>query len=221
MNNTKTTPIVVFFFNRSHVLQVLDVIRKYKPKKLYLVADGGRTPKEHQKCLKIRKSVAAMLDWKCSVIKQYKSNNLGVDIIIPEILTDIFRKEEKLIILEDDCVPDLSFFSFCEDLLEKYKNNKKVTNIAGTNWFDDFQFTNNSYFFSIHPECSGWATWKRAWNLYDHKMNTFKSEKSYKIIKQRIKSSYKADLYYKLFEYHYLATVKEDWQKSHWDGKWY
>lgn len=219
MNKFKL-PIVVFFFKRHHIFQTLQQVKKVKPKKLYLVSDGGRNKEEHLECMKIRKEVEKMIDWNCNIVKKYYDTNQGVDVIIPRTITEIFKTEEKLIILEDDCVASLSFFKFCEVLLEKYKYNDKIMSISGTNWFDNKYFSDKSYFFSIHPESSGCATWKRAWNLYDNEMKLFKNEKENSIIKDRIKSNFLYNRYYELFKYHYQAIRNGDWKNSHWDGKW-
>lgn len=216
----KKSPVVVFFFNREHVERVVQQISAYKPTKLYLVSDGGRNKSEHSLCLKIRANVDKMIDWDCQVIRIYEDRNLGVDVIMPKYITHIFQDEEELIIFEDDCVPDPSFFEFCHFLLEKYRSNKKIINISGTNWFDDIPFTDKSYFFSIHPECYGWATWKESWQLYDDKMSGFKHKKERFLINKVIISKFLRRLYFNLFERHYLAAMENDWKNSNWDGKW-
>lgn len=215
-----SAPVVVFFFRRNHVYQVVEQVKKYKPSKLYLVADGGRNPDEHLECLAIRNHVEGIIDWDCDVVKYYKEINLGVDVIIPQTITEIFKIEEQLIILEDDIVADVSFFEYAEILLDKYKDEKKIMNICGTNWFDNIKFTNRSYFYTYSFEGYGWATWKRAWDKYEHDMISFKDSNIRAKIHSLIHDGFLTARLYDLFENHYQKIQKKDWRNSHWDGKW-
>lgn len=217
---SKKAPVAIFFFRREHVYEVFKQVRLYKPSRLYLVSDGGRTTEEHNICIDIRLKIEAMINWNCEIIKIYKDSNVGVDIIIPRTITYIFETEEELIILEDDCVPDLSFFIYTEALLEKYKNHDKFMNICGTNWFDDLTFDLNSYFYSNNFEGFGWATWRRAWRIYDDQMRAFCPRKTMDILYDLYDNTLIVKGYHALFNDHYKIAQKKDWKNSHWDGKW-
>lgn len=214
-------PIVIFFFRREHVIEVIKQVKLYQPSKLYLVSDGGRNANEHNTCVSIRGKVESLIDWNCEIIKIYKDYNHGVDVIIPQSISEIFKNEEKLIILEDDIVADLSFFIYAKELLESYKDNECVMNICGTNWFDEKNFTNNDYLYVHTFDTCGWATWKRAWQKYNHTMDNFLNGD----VKQKLKAVYNDIFYelgcYRLFNDHYIKIQEKDWKNSHWDGKWF
>jgi hypothetical protein len=166
------TPVVFLVFNRPDTTQqVFDAIRQAKPPKLLVVADGPRAthPDDLEKCTAVRAMIDTV-DWDCEVLIDYAHANLGCKNRVSSGLDWVFEQVEEAIILEDDCLPDQSFFPFCEELLERYRDSKKIMAISG----DNFQFgrkrTKHSYYFSIYNHCWGWATWRRAWQHYDVKM---------------------------------------------------
>jgi hypothetical protein len=163
------TPIVLIIFNRPHLTEiVLKRIAEIKPKILLVVADGPRNSAEKELCKKTR-GIINRINWDCEVIKNYSAINLGCGKRISSGLDWVFGKYDKAIILEDDCIPTLSFFSFCEKLLNKYKSENRVMHISGTNFCN--VSTSYSYYFLRYPHVWGWATWKRAWKKYDFNMN--------------------------------------------------
>lgn len=204
------------------MIEALKQVKLYQPSKLYLVSDGGRNDNEHNTCISIRDKVESLIDWDCEIIKIYKDYNHGVDVIMPQSISEIFENEDRLIILEDDIVADLSFFIYAEELLERYKNNEKIMNICGTNWLDEQSFTDNDYLYAHTFDTCGWATWKRAWQKYNHTMDDFVNSD----IKQKLKTVYNNNEFYaqecyRLFNDHYIKIREKDWKNSHWDGKWF
>ena len=163
------TPIAFFIFRRPETTRrVFEQIRKVKPLKLFVVADGGRNEEEWKKCHAARAVIEAV-DWPCEVIKNYADKNFGCKIRISSGLDWVFQNTEKAIILEDDTLPHESFFRFSEELLRHYKDNPKIMHISGVNFQQknsDFRCS-DSYYFSRLPHIWGWATWKRAWKNYD------------------------------------------------------
>ena len=162
-----TTPIAFFIFNRPDVtLKVFERIRDVKPQKLFIIADGARFAEEDNKCKQVR-SIVKKIDWECEVLTNFSDVNLGCKLRVSSGLDWVFNNVESAIILEDDCLPEPSFFEFCSELLTRYVNDQRVMMISG----DNFQFgkkrTKDSYYFSIFPHCWGWATWRRAWQYYD------------------------------------------------------
>ncbi len=167
------TPVLFLIFNRPDTTRrVFDEIKKAKPKQLFVVADGPRNEEEREKCDAAR-AVIEQVDWDCEVKKNYSDKNLGCKVRVSSGIDWFFENVEQGIILEDDCLPSQSFFRFCEELLEKYKNDERIMHITG----DNFQFGKKRgkahYFFSIYNHCWGWATWKRAWQHFDVKMRGF------------------------------------------------
>jgi hypothetical protein len=169
------TPVAFIIFKRPDTTEkVFEAIRQAKPPKLLVIADGSRTNKtgEADKCAATR-SIIDRVDWDCEVLQNYSEINLGCAKRVASGLDWVFEKVEEAIILEDDCLPHPTFFRFCEDLLEKYRDDERVGSISGQN----VQFGNNhteySYYFSRYNHVWGWATWRRAWNFFDFEMKNW------------------------------------------------
>jgi hypothetical protein len=167
--NMFKVPVVFIIFNRPELTKrVFSKIANVKPSKLLVIADGPRKtyPDDIKKCAAAR-AIIDDVDWDCKVLKNYSDTNMGCKYRISSGLDWVFDIVEEAIILEDDCLPDHTFFRFCEELLEKYKDNEQVAMISG----DNFQFGTNrteySYYFSRYPHVWGWASWRRVWKQYD------------------------------------------------------
>ncbi len=166
-------PVVFLVFNRPELTaRVLARIREARPTKLFVVADGPRADRlgEAEKCRHVRELIERGVDWPCEVIRDYSEVNLGCGQRVSSGITNAFRQVEEAIILEDDCLPDPSFFPFCAELLERYRNDERIGHIAGINFQKTKQQAEASYYFSRYPHCWGWATWRRAWSHYDYGM---------------------------------------------------
>lgn len=169
------TPVLFLVFNRPDTTQrVFEAIRNAKPPRLYIAADGPRTdrPGEAQMVAQVREIVTAV-DWRCEVKTLFRKKNLGCKHAVSGAITWFFEHEEQGIILEDDCLPNNSFFQFCEILLEKYKYDQRIGQISGFNGLGKYQRDGCSYHFSNFGSIWGWATWKRAWNSYDVDMKGY------------------------------------------------
>ncbi|MGA7932636.1 MAG: glycosyltransferase family 2 protein [Kovacikia sp.] len=163
------TPIALIVFNRpDKVERLLNVIRQIKPSKLFIIADGPRPdrPNDIKKC-EMTRAVFEKIDWPCEVIKRYADVNLGCGLNPATGITWVFSQVEEAIILEDDCIPELSFFRFCQELLERYRYDQRVMHIAGSNYCTRDKLVASSYSFSRYTLSWGWATWRRAWQHYD------------------------------------------------------
>lgn len=163
------TPVVFIIFNRPDTTaRVFDAIRLARPPKLLVVADGPRSnkPGEDEKCATAR-NIIERVDWDCEVLTNYSSINLGCKRRVSTGLDWAFNTVDEAIILEDDCLPDRSFFRFCEELLERYREDTRISQICGTNFQFGRQRTQASYYFSRYNHLWGWATWRRAWHYYD------------------------------------------------------
>jgi hypothetical protein len=147
--------------------QVFDRIRKVQPPRLYIGADGPRQGIESDRSkTEQARTIATQVDWPCDVNTLFRNNNLGCKAAVSEAITWFFRNEELGIILEDDCLPHLDFFHFCETLLRHYANNDRVAVITGNNFQNGKIRGEASYYFSKYNHCWGWASWRRAWKLY-------------------------------------------------------
>jgi len=168
-----TTPVAFIIFNRpDKTKKVFEEIRKIKPAELFIIADGPKknNDEDNHLCLETR-DIVEKIDWDCKVHKDYSNNNIGLRKRVSTGLNWVFEHTEEAIILEDDCVPHPTFFRFCEELLDYYRNEEKIMAIAGTNFISLQKPENNSYFFSAFVNVWGWASWRRAWINYDDKIN--------------------------------------------------
>lgn len=163
------TPILFLIFNKPvSVQKVFNQIREIKPQKLYVAADGPRSDKggEELLCIQARKVIDS-IDWPCTVQTLYRDRNLGCKIAVSEAISWFFDQEEYGVILEEDCFPDLSFFSFCEELLVKYKDDSRIGHIGGNNFLPGIIKDSLSYDFCSITHVWGWATWRRVWRNVD------------------------------------------------------
>jgi hypothetical protein len=135
------------------------------------------------------RAVITQIDWNCEVKTLFREHNLGCGLAVSEAITWFFKQVEQGIILEDDCLPDPSFFTFCEILLEKYKDDYRVSTIGACNYQLENN-TENSYYFSIYAHIWGWATWRRTWNLYTYAITDYKKEMINNQFKTRKERSY-------------------------------
>ena len=166
------TAVAFIIFNRPDLAaRVFSEIAKVKPPKLFVIADGPRDdhPDDSEKCAAAR-AIIERVDWECEVLKNYSDVNLGCGYRPATGNSWVFENVEEAIILEDDCVPSPTFFRFCEELLEKYRNDKRVMVISGRNSLFGQRLTPYSYSFRRYMSCMAWATWRRAWHHYDIEM---------------------------------------------------
>lgn len=167
------TPILLLVFNRPDVTaQVFDRIKKVAPKKLYVAADGFRSESEIFKCDQVR-AIVTNITWDCEIKTLFRAQNLGCGKAVSEGIKWFFEHEEAGIVLEDDCLPELSFFSFCSTMLKHFKEDDRIAHISGSNFQDGHNRGDGSYYFSALTHVWGWASWRRAWKDYDFKISTF------------------------------------------------
>jgi hypothetical protein len=204
------TPILFLVYKRSHsTLQVFEEIRKIKPRQLFVVADGPKSILERELCQKTR-DVIEKVDWACEVQTLFRENNIGCKYSVSSGINWFFNHVDEGIILEDDCVPNESFFFFCAALLERYRDNLKIMHISGTNLDNSTGNDDTTYHFSNYPNVWGWATWKRAWAHYDLELED--SEFYYHLIKKKIKDP---------FELRFWKTVLRTLHNLNtWDYQW-
>jgi hypothetical protein len=170
-----TAPVLFLVFNRPETTKrVFDEIKKAKPTKLYVAADGPRNHTEKIKTDIVKKLILDNIDWKCKVKTILREKNLGCKEAVSSAISWFFKNEESGIILEDDCLPSPSFFRFCQELLERYKDDERIMQISGTNVVGKSD-TLKSYFFSKRISPWGWATWRRAWALYDKNLDRYEA----------------------------------------------
>lgn len=209
------TPILFLIFNRPDTSErVFDAIRKAKPTRLYVAADGPRGGNENDllNCPKTRAVIN--VDWDCEVKLLFREENLGCKQAVSQAITWFFEHEEQGIILEDDCLPHPSFFPYCETLLEYYKDEEKVMLISGDNFQNGKVRGDASYYFSQYTHIWGWASWRRAWKHYDVNMDSYPRF----IEENRISSVFPSQGAQK----YWLKKLEKTYQKgvNTWDYQW-
>lgn len=161
------TPVLFLVQRRPQITsKVLDVIRRARPAHLLVAADG---PEDDSRCQETRRLVLAGIDWPCMVDTRFSSVRQGCKKAVSSALDWAFERHAELIILEDDCLPDLSFFSFCDEMLKLYQDASEIMQICGSN-LTGFHPAGESYYFSRFGPIWGWASWRRAWQAYDVNM---------------------------------------------------
>jgi hypothetical protein len=167
------TAVLLLIFNRPDTTQqVFEAIRRARPSRLYVAADGPRQdrPGERERCESVRE-IATDIDWPCELHTLFRTTNLGCKMAVSGGISWFFEHEAEGIILEDDVLPDPTFFRFCGELLERYRLEAKVMMISGNYLLGPKQRPATSYYFSRYTHIWGWATWRRAWAHYDREMH--------------------------------------------------
>ncbi|MFA6476209.1 MAG: hypothetical protein WCV68_02205 [Candidatus Paceibacterota bacterium] len=210
------TPILFIIFNRPDpTRRVFNEIRKIKPQSLYIAADGPRIGQagEAELCEETRR-IVSNVDWPCDVHTNFSKTNLGCKVGVSSALNWFFNKVEAGIILEDDCLPNQSFFLFCQELLERYRDTNKIKMISGNNFQGGIKRGEASYYFSHFPHIWGWATWSRAWKDYDVSMRSYPQFKSEGKIRNTFTDQRMQKYYLSLFDRLYRNEIDT------WDGQW-
>jgi hypothetical protein len=177
----ETAILLLIWLRKETTKKVFEQIRKVKPKRLYVASDGPRNESEKIRIQEVRDLIN--VDWDCEVKTLYRDKNLGCDIAIPQAISWFFKNEEMGIILEDDIYPDVSFFQYCEELLNKYKNNEKIMSISGYNHKPNYKIR-DSYYFRRYFNCLGWASWRRVWKFFDNKILCYQKFKENNMVNE-------------------------------------
>jgi hypothetical protein len=210
------TPILFLIFNRPDTTkQVFDSIKKVKPKKLYIAADGPRISQlgESDLCEQTR-NIVRHIDWDCEINMLFRSENLGCKIAVSSAIDWFFDNEEQGIVLEDDCLPHQDFFMFCEEMLDYYKDDQQVMHIGGANFQKGKIRGDGSYYFSNYNHIWGWASWRRAWEKYDVNILSYSEIEAEKIVNERFNSKNEQEYWHKIF-----SNLKKGIIKT-WDYQW-
>lgn len=217
MNNEKS-PVLFLIFNRFETARkVFEKIKEYQPNQLFISSDGPRAEKEGEIEIvnNIRSYILAQVDWDCEIKTLFHDKNLGCGMGPCSAISWFFEHVEKGIILEDDCLPSSSFFTFCHEMLHYYANDERIFEISGNNVQGGKIRGNGSYYFSRYGGIWGWASWARAWNKFDYRMSLF--DKFYS--QEKIKSLFSDTEQQRFWIETFKRILKRDtW--DHWDYQW-
>ncbi len=210
------TAVALMIFNRpDRTERVFNAIRQAQPPILLVVADGPRIDRvgEAELCAATR-AIIDRVDWPCEVLTNYAQINLGCKYRIASGLDWVFANVPEAIILEDDCLPDPTFFPFCEELLAYYRHDDRIGAISGHNMQFGNSRTADSYYFSHFPHCWGWASWQRVWQHYDVEMTAWNQIRDGKWLYDLLPNSEQIDRWHQLFQDTYDGKIDS------WDCQW-
>ncbi len=206
-------------FNRpEHTARVFDRVREARPPMLFVVADGPRPGRadDEVNCAAVRR-VFERVDWPCEVVRLFSETNLGCKQRVGSGITEVLNRVEAAIFLEDDCLPEPTFFPYCEELLERYRDDERVMMISG-DCFPPRELIQRaagasaepgaltSYHFTRFMHIWGWATWRRAWAHYDPALTRWPQLRDRDWLRQRFQSRADA-LFWRL------------WFQACWEGR--
>ncbi|MBP3321082.1 MAG: glycosyltransferase family 2 protein [Clostridia bacterium] len=199
-------PVVLFIFKRIKAVEIVERIAKVRPQKLYLMADQGRNEEEMKQAEECRKLVEQAITWDCEVVKDYAEQNRGVYNNIAQGAIRVLRKERWAIFLEDDNLPELTFFPFCKEMLEKYEQDSRILWVCGTNYLGEYSSKHGeSYMFTRHMLPCGWASWSGKFErFYDGELSLYNDP----AVMERIPKSYLNKALYEQYKERWSAEYR-------------
>lgn len=167
-----TTPVAFIIFNRPDTTErVFAEIARARPPKLLVVSDGPRANREGEAAkVAAARAIIDRVDWDCEVLTNFSEVNLGCKVRVSSGLDWVFEKVPEAIILEDDCLPNPTFFRFCQELLDRYRDDQRIGMISGDNFQFGHVINDDSYYFSNINHIWGWASWRSRWQ-HDYDIN--------------------------------------------------
>ena len=169
MVNPSSVPVLLIAFNRPwHTAQVWEALRSWQPERLFVAVDKPRPGVESDEasCQAVLELVSAP-DWPCQLSLRKPRNHLGCRHGPATAISWCFAQVEQAIVLEDDCLPNPSFFPYCAELLDRFRSRPQVMGIGGHRWEAPDQLNGPSYYASSYPNTWGWASWADRWAKFD------------------------------------------------------
>jgi len=206
-------PILFIVFNRPDTTAIVfQKIREMRPAKLFVAADGPRTSREGEKerCDAVRKLILSSIDWECDVQTKFSEVNLGCGKAESSAMLWFFETVGEGIVIEDDTLPDTTFFYYCKEMLSFYRNDESIRMIGGNNFQNGKKRGNGSYYFSNITHSWGYASWMRAWNDYDFPLVTFNEVKIKQLIERKFSKADERHYWMKIY-HDMLAGIYDTW----------
>jgi len=212
---TQTAPVALFVYKRVDVAErVFQRIAAARPRQLLIVADGPEVESDRPACEACR-GLAQRVDWDCELLLNYSTSHLGLRQRLISGLNWVFDNTEEAILLEEDCLPDPSFFPFCTELLERYRETPRLMMISGRGLVDTNPADGPAYSYRFRPLGSiwGWATWRRAWQGCDFEMRAWADLHKTGWLEERFKNPFTAMRLRRGFNLEFMK-VSEEWAYS-------
>lgn len=211
------TPVAFFIFNRPDTTsRVFAEIAKARPPKLLVIGDGPRPGihGEEERILRAR-AVIDRIDWPCDVVTNYAQSNMGCKHRVSSGIDWVFEQVDEAVILEDDCLPDFSFFRFCQEMLVHHRHDTTVGMISGDNFQLQQPVGSDSYYFSKYVHIWGWACWRNRWQgFYDVSMRAWPEPRAQECLRRFTKEKSETRYWKSIFERVYRGEIDT------WDYQW-
>lgn len=211
--------VAIIFFTRTDTLEkVFEQVKKARPSRLFLIQDGPRENTSDLQNIEACRRIVENIDWDCEVKKNYSDRNLGCGMRPYSGVSWVFEHTEEAIIIEDDCIVADSFFPFCKEMLERYREDLRIGIISSWNHFEEFDFGGYSYGFCKSVGCGAWATWRNRWEKCDYYLNNY-SDYVRELLKNDISPSFAAKK--KIHKWDVAQKdISEGINISYWDNQW-
>jgi len=213
MTETFETPILFLIFRQPDITRtVFEQIRAIKPAHLYISADGPRAdhPEDLKECA-LTRAVVSEIDWVCEVHHRFLPENLGLKKAVSSAIDWFFDTVEEGIILEYDCLPDPSFFKFCQVMLDRYRNDSRVFSMCGDNPLYETKFGDGDYYYSRIASIWGWATWKRSWELWRPHLEDYDKFRQLSVMNSILTVERGVNFWHNIFDEVYFGKNNTSW----------
>lgn len=213
MDNKKNFNVAILFLiykNPAITQLTFNQIKKIKPNKLYISADGPVSENDNREC-ELTRMIVEEIDWPCTIEKRFLKFNLGLKNAVSSGISWFFSKEEEGIILEYDCFPNMDFFYFCEEMLNRYRNDFHIFSISGANLQGGIWRGDGDYYYSHFFGCWGWATWKRSWIHWTPSLENFEMFRLKKYIRNILLDNNVSKSYMRTLSEVYCNKNKTTW----------
>jgi hypothetical protein len=208
----RPAPVLLLIYRRPDLSRrLIESVAAARPRELFISADGPRGPDEAALCEAARAAVLDRIDWPCNVRTRFSMENQGPRYGPSRAIDWVFSEVDEAIILEDDCIPGPSFFSFCADLLERYCNDDRIMEIGGANYQFGRRRSDASYYFSAYAHTHGWATWRRAWHGFDPEIRDWPRHRDAGILDAWLQSPLERHYWTGVFDSVHAGTMLTSW----------
>ena len=211
-------PVLLIVHRRvEETRRVFDAVAHARPRRLFVAADGPVSAADRAACEETR-SVVRRIDWDCEVAYDFSETNLGPDARVISAVNWVFTAADSVVVLEDDCLPHERFFGFCAAMLERYRDDTRIMHVSGE-CYRAVREGDCSYFFSKYPLAWGWATWSRAWSLFDPFIRTWPRFRAQPEARTLFDTEDERRYWCSTFDRHHQNAAARP--QGHWDYAWY
>jgi len=215
---SEETPVLLIVWNRpDETRMVLESIKRAKPNHLFVAGDGPRegSASDRRLIAETQNVVTELVDWPCNLQTSYSDENKGCRSGVVRAIDWFFANVTAGIILEDDCVPHPDFFTFCSVMIDRFRDDTRIMSITGDNSAGVSSTNGESYCFVRYPHIWGWATWRRAWNLYDRDLELWDAVRGSGRIEDVFPDAAERETWVPIFN-----RLRDEGVPNTWDWQW-